>query len=80
MTGRSSAQDHDDDSTAHRSHLMPSAFRIPATIWNGIRGVIDLIETRSLVELLAIGIGHDVTSAITAVPSPSSMPRNWPAP
>ena len=34
----------------------------PATISNGISAqVIERIETRSPVELMAIGIGHDVT-------------------
>jgi hypothetical protein len=34
---------------------------IRAIIWNGTCAVIEEIETRSPVELLAIGIGHDVT-------------------
>ena len=35
---------------------------MPAIIWNShLRRVIEEIETRSSVELTAIGIGHDVT-------------------
>jgi cobaltochelatase CobT len=44
-----------------------------------LRHVIDQIETRSPVDLIAIGIGHDVTRYYRAR-SPSSMPKNWPAP
>jgi len=44
-----------------------------------LRHIIEEIETRSPVELIAIGIGHDVTRYYAA-PSPSWTPKNSAAP
>jgi cobaltochelatase CobT len=68
LTGRTSAcsaaraaQDPDDDLGRRAGRRFARCRSIPATIWSAICARHREIETRSPVELIAIGIGHDVT-------------------